>query len=262
MGVRTRRHPPPPTEGLLVLRDTPVHRLPGHAKLVALVAFALVVVATPPARWSAFAGYGVLLAAVLVTARLPATLVLRRSLVDAPFVLFAALLPVVAAGDRVAVGPVHLSEPGLLGGGTLLAKAVLGVLAAIALASTTAPRELLASLDRLRLPRVLVAITSFMVRYAVLAADDLRRLRIARESRGATPGGPGQLAAVAGGVGLLFVRSYERGERVHQAMLARGYDGRMPGLRARSATAAEWAWCAALPAAAIAVLGATHVVAG
>ena len=95
-------------------------------------------------------------------------------------------------------------------------------------------------LERLRLPSTLVAILSFMVRYLSVVSDDLHRMRIARESRGYTGGRVGHLKAVAGGVGALFVRSFERGERVHLAMRSRGYTGRMPLLSVAGATREQW----------------------
>jgi cobalt/nickel transport system permease protein len=243
----------PATDGLLTLNDSPVHRLPAHGKLLALLAFVLVVVATPSGAWPAYAAYAVLLAAVVALAGLPAILVARRMLVETPFVVFAFVLPFVATGARVEVAGVGLSRAGLVGGGTLLAKATLGVVAAIVLAATTGPRDLLAALERLRLPRVLVAILSFMIRYASVVSGDLQRMRVARESRGYTGGRAGHLAAVAAGAGSLFVRTYERGERVHLAMLARGYTGRMPALAGAPASAVQLLCCAVLPLAAVAV---------
>src|SRR5690606_28493394 len=147
-----------------------------------------------------------------------------------------------------------LSSAGLLGAGTLAAKATLGTVAAIVLAATTSPRDLLVALDRLRFPRRLVEILSFMVRYAVVVTGDMRRMRVARESRGYGGGRVGRLAAVAAGAGTLFVRSYERGERVHRAMLARGYTGAMPQLAGTPATAVGWLACGVLPLLAGAVL--------
>lgn len=58
---------------------------------------------------------------------------------------------------------------------------------------------------------------------------------------------------LAKSVGALFLRSYERGERVHLAMVSRGYDGRMPVLHDVGASAAQWSLAAALPLAAAAV---------
>jgi cobalt/nickel transport system permease protein len=101
---------------------------------------------------------------------------------------------------------------------------------------------------------VLVAILSFMVRYVSVVSGDLQRMRVARESRGYAGGRLGHLRAVAAGAGSLFVRSYERGERVHLAMLARGYDGRMPALSTAPTSGAEVARCAVLPLAALAIM--------
>ena len=93
--------------------------------------------------------------------------------------------------------------------------------------------ELLQGLERLRMPKPIVAITSFMVRYGDVVTDDMRRMRIARESRGYDPRWFWQAKAVATSAGALFIRSYERGERVYVAMLSRGYDGSMPALAPR-----------------------------
>ncbi|MCV2392984.1 cobalt ECF transporter T component CbiQ [Actinotalea sp. M2MS4P-6] len=243
-----------PTDGLLVVVDSPVHRLPAQTKVVAVVAVVAVVVLTPRGAWWVLAAQGALVALTATVARLPVRLVLRRLLVEAPFVVFAVLMPFVAEGPRVQVGPFSLSHAGLIGGGTVLVKATIGVLAAVVLAATTGPRELLAGLERLRLPAVLVAILSFMLRYVGVIADELHRVRVAREARGGGQGDRAGLAAVAGGVGTRFVRTYERGERVQQAMLARGYTGRMPALGRGGATTAQWALALVLPTAALMVL--------
>jgi cobalt/nickel transport system permease protein len=242
-----------PAEGLYVGTGSPVHRLPAQVKLVALTGFVLCVVATPAGQFWAFGLYAVGLAVVTTTAKLPPATVVRRLAVELPFVVFALLLPFVATGPRVDVLGLSLSEAGLLGGWNVLAKGTLGVLAAVLLSASTTPRELLAGLERLRLPAVLVAILSFMIRYVSVVSGDLQRMRIARESRGAPPGRAGQLRAVAAGAGALFVRSYERGERVHLAMLARGYTGTMPPLGETGARRVDWIHGLTLPLAALVV---------
>jgi cobalt/nickel transport system permease protein len=78
-------------------------------------------------------------------------------------------------------------------------------------------------------------------------------MRVARESRGHDPRWIWQARAVAATAGALFIRSYERGERVYLAMVARGYDGSMPVLHHHRASRAEWAMALSLPAAAAAV---------
>ncbi|MCA0146533.1 cobalt ECF transporter T component CbiQ [Blastococcus sp. LR1] len=237
--------------------STVVHRLEPHPKLVAVLAFALVVVSTPVhAPWApaAYAGY---LLAVLGAAALagvgPGRLV-RGLVVEVPFVAFALLLPFVARGPRVEVLGLSLSESGLAAGGGLLAKATLSILAATVLAATTEPRALLRGLQRLRLPQLLVQILMFMIRYADVVGSELHRMRVARESRGFTGGGLRGLRVLAATAGALFVRSYERGERVHLAMLSRGYTGTLPAGPAAAVDARGWAVALALPAAAACVL--------
>lgn len=239
------------SDGLYVATDTPIHRLAAHIKIVALLIFVIAVVATPVRAYWAFGVHALLIIGCLWTARIPVRTIARRMTVETPFVIFAALLPFVASGSRVKVVGISLSESGLLGAWGILAKATLGVLAAIVLSASTTPRELLAGLDRLRLPSALVAILSFMIRYVAVVADDLRRMRVARESRGYSGGRTGHLAATASGVGTLFVRSYERGERVALAMRSRGYTGTFPRLDSTLTRPHEWS---ALAVSAVAVL--------
>lgn len=226
---------------------SPVHRLPAHAKLVALLLFVAAVVGTPRQALWAFAGYAVLLLGAMVIARVPAAYLLRRMIVELPFVVFAVLLPFIAGGPRVAVGPLSLSEAGLWGAWALLSKGTLGVGAAVLLGATTEPHELVRALDKLRLPQPLVQIAAFMLRYLEVILAELDRMRIARESRGFTARSIRHWPVLAATLGALFIRSYERGERVHLAMLSRGYTGRMPFAADLVATRQQWLTALALP---------------
>ncbi|GAA5154912.1 cobalt ECF transporter T component CbiQ [Nocardioides marinquilinus] len=205
-----------------------VHRAPAHLKVIALVAYAIAVVATPAGWWWAFAVHAAVLLGVIAASRVPPSHLARRMVVELPVVVFAVLLPFVADGPRTKVLGLTVSQAGLDGGLTLLVKATLGVLASLTLAATTEPQDLLRGLARLRVPSLLVQIMGFMVRYLEVVADDLRRMRIARESRGFVARGPRAWPVIARSLGALFIRSFERGERVHLAMLSRGYDGKLP----------------------------------
>ena len=208
---------------------SPVHRAPAHLKVLALLGFMLLVVATPGDWLLAFAGYLAVLVAVVAVSRVPATYLLRRMVVEVPFVVFAVLTPFIATGPRVEVLGVAVSQPGLTAAWALLVKGTLGVLASLTLAATTEPRDLLAGLERLRVPNLLVQIMGFMVRYLDVVTTEMQRMKVARESRGFTARNPRHWPVLARSAGALFIRSYERGERVHLAMLSRGYTGRMPG---------------------------------
>jgi cobalt/nickel transport system permease protein len=229
-----------------------VHRLPAQCKLVALVTFVLVVVATPPGRFWAFGVYALLLVGLVAVARLRPVLVLRRMLVEVPFVVFAVALPFVAQGPRTELFGLTVSAPGLLAAWGILAKGTLGVAASVVLAATTQQRDLLLGLQRLRMPELLVQIMTFMFRYAEIVMGEMHRMRVARESRGFVARDVRQLPVVARSAGALFIRAYERGERVHLAMLSRGYTGHLP-MTGAVAAPAQWAAAATLPAAAAVV---------
>ena len=207
---------------------SPIHRAPAHAKLLVLLAFMLLVVATPRDWYLAYGGFLLVLVAVIGVSRVPPVYILKRMVVEVPFVLFALLMPFISTGPRVDVLGLALSRPGLLAAWALLAKGTLGVIASLTLAATTEPRHLLAGLERLRLPNLLVQIMGFMVRYLDVVTDEMARMRVARESRGFNARNVRHWPILARSSGALFIRSYERGERVHLAMLSRGYTGTMP----------------------------------
>ncbi|MGW7288349.1 cobalt ECF transporter T component CbiQ [Streptomyces sp. NPDC054847] len=232
---------------------SPVHVLPAHCKLLAVLGFVLVVVSTPREAVWAFGLYAVLLGTVAAVARIPIGFLLRRLLIEIPFVAFALLMPFVVPGEQTEVLGISLSVPGLWGAWNILAKGTLGVAASVILASTTELRSLLLGLQRLRLPSLLVQIASFMIRYGDVIADEMRRMSIARRSRGFEARGVRHWGVLAKSAGALFIRSYERGERVHLAMVSRGYTGTMPVLDDVRATGAQWSYAAALPVTALAV---------
>jgi cobalt/nickel transport system permease protein len=222
-------------------------------KVVAMVAFIFTVVATPPSQFWAFAVYAVILVGVAWMARIPAQVILPRMLVEVPFVLFAVLMPFFGTGPTVEVFGVTLYQAGLLAGWGILVKGTLGVVCSILLAATTPARDLLLGLDRLHVPSLIVQIASFMLRYTHVVGDELSRMKLAREARGFEATGIRSWPVIAQSAGSLFIRSYERGERVHLAMLSRGYTGRLPELVPATTTAADWATAMMLPVAGLAV---------
>ena len=214
--------------------------LPPQCKVLATFLFVLAVVATPREAFWAFAVHAAVVVAVAAAARIPPAWLARRLTIELPFVAFAFFLP-------------FLSPDGWWAAWNILAKGTLGVAASSVLVATTEVPDLLHGLERLRLPRPLTSIASFMVRYVDVIVDDMRRMRIARESRGYDPRWLWQARAVASSAGALFVRSYERGERVYLAMVSRGFDGTFPVLDDRRASPAQWAAALAVPAVAMLV---------
>lgn len=231
---------------------SPVHRLAPEAKVVAALLFVIGVAVTPREALWAFALDAVALAVVARVAGVRARFVLSRMLVVLPFVLFALALPFVAEGERTSVLGLDVAVEGLWGMVTILTRALLGVTTSILLAATTEVPRILVGLERLRVPPVLTAIAAFMLRYLEVVTGELQRMRRAMTARGHDPRWLWQAGPIAASAGALFIRSYERGERVHAAMLARGWTGRMPRSDDDRATTADWATAAALPAVSLA----------
>ena len=230
---------------------TPIHQLPPQVKVVALLVFVLAVVVIPPDAFWAYFLAGCLLVGVMIVSELPAGFVARRLLVEVPILIFALMLPFFGQGETTVVLGLTLSVEGLWGAWTILAKATLGLGASIIVSATTTIPDLLRGLDRIRVPRVITAIAGFMVRYLDIVAGEFSRRRVAMTARGYEPRWLWQNGPLAQSAGSLFIRSFERGERVHQAMVARGFTGRMPVFGDRPATTREWWIGLSVPLAAV-----------
>ncbi|MFC1912413.1 cobalt ECF transporter T component CbiQ [Chloroflexota bacterium] len=212
-------------------RDSFMHRLDPRTKFLAALAFILAIALTPPGRWQAFAVYFCLIAVLVLVSKVPVLYVLKRSLVIMPFVLLIAVfVPFFKEGEvagsyNIWLWQVSVTYNGLQVLGNILAKAWFSVLGLILLTSTTPIARLLDGLERLRLPGVLIMILSFMYRYIFILVDEVMRMKQARDSRNFGGGRLWQVRTIGRMTGTLFLRSYERGERVYAAMLARGFDG-------------------------------------
>ena len=237
-------------------RDSAVHRADARLKLLATLACVFAVTLTREGDAIALALLAVPTGAIVVASRLPPALVLRRSLIAAPFLLVALPLLFTRPGETIATLPLlgwSISDEGAVAVLTILGKSWLSVVVAVVLTATTPQPQLLRALRALRVPKILVATVEFAYRYLFVVGDEASRMLQARASRsGALEGrragaGLRWRARVAGHlVGTLFVRSLERSERVHAAMRARGYDGEPRFLAAPPLRAGAVALAAAL----------------
>ena len=241
-------------QGLLIPADTPVHRLAPQCKVAASTLFVLAVACTPAGVYRPYLWDLLLLAAVAALARLPPLIMMRRMLVEVPFLLFVVALPVLGGPPRLTMLGIALSVPGLQAAATIALKATFGLLATSILAATTPLPDIITGLERLRVPRVFTAVAAFMVRYLEVLAAELAQMRTAALCRGAQPRGLWQVREVTAGLGALLARSFQRGERVYLAMASRGYTGTLPSALI-SAAAPRRAWVGALAVPALAAIG-------
>jgi cobalt/nickel transport system permease protein len=231
--------------------DSFLHRLDARTKIAGALAFIFTATLVPFGRWPAFAAMALLLALIVVAARLSPLLVARRSALALPFLLVAVPLLFLKEGEELFSLPLlawrlKATDAGLIAVGSILAKALLSLAAAVILTATTPPLDLLRALRSLGVPRIIVATVLFMYRYVFVIGAEAMRLLRARESRsaraGPQSGGPlTWRARVLGNmVGSLFLRSYERSERVFEAMTARGFRGEVRSLTAPAMARNDW----------------------
>jgi cobalt/nickel transport system permease protein len=190
----------------------------------------------------------------------------RRAFLAAPFLLAALPLIFTRSGDPLGpLGPLTISGEGLAMFATIALRSWICVQAALLLAFTTPFHELVDGLRELRLPQVMVSIISFMYRYLGVLADEATRMSRARASRSADPDGRGGgsiawRARVTGAmVGSLFLRSYERGERIYAAMQARGFEGEFRHLHRRGMQPPDYALLGGVVASCVVLVVAAQV---
>jgi len=236
-----------------------VHRLDARIKLLATLAFVLVTSISPP-RVVPLTLLGALALAAILASRIPLLDALKRSSIVLPFAgMVAFSLPFTRAGETLWAAHLFgwtltLTDQGLWAFASLLVKAWLSVWVSGLLVATTTFPELLAGMRALHVPNVLVTLIGFTYRYLFVLVDEAMRLQTARDARSAGEGGTLLWRAKVLGsmIGSLFIRSYERSERIYQAMTSRGYAGQMvtmsqPVWRARDLWIAV-PWGAALAA--------------
>jgi cobalt/nickel transport system permease protein len=220
-------------------RTSPVQALDGRVKFLLAVAFILTASLTPVAAWPVYILLFALVLSIEILSRLGVGYVLKRALLVLPFVL--AAFPVIFTNGQTALFSISIGTLTLIAHAEGLARFVsmalkswLSVQAAIVLASSTPFPDLLQAMRAVGIPRLLVGMFGLMWRYLFVLVDEALRLMRARAARsgqslskGMRSGGSTLWRArVTGGMaGNLFLRAFERSDRIYVAMLSRGYDG-------------------------------------
>jgi cobalt/nickel transport system permease protein len=190
-----------------------IHRIDARWKILASVALVIATVAVPLARWPAYLVLAGLAVGIYVAARLPARYLVKRLAVAMPLVVL------VAAGAPLSRG----LDGGFEFAAQIIVRALLALSFMVTLVGTTPYDKLLGGLQRLGMPRTLVWVLAFMVRYMAVLADELARMRQAKAARSFRRNWRTELQVMGDFVGVLFVRAFERAERVYAAMCARGW---------------------------------------
>ncbi|MBI5944823.1 MAG: cobalt ECF transporter T component CbiQ [Chloroflexi bacterium] len=236
--------------------ESPLHRLDPRIKVVTVVGFILSNALLPDGAWSAFALTWLFIFLLNALSELGLGYTFRRSFIALPFALAAVTVLFSIPGNALfqfhfMMWDFTVSDAGLLRFVSIVIRSWLSVQAAILLAAVTRFPDLIHAFEHLRVPAILTTIIAFLYRYLFVLTDEVMRLLRARQSRSAAAAGQksggGVLwrAKVSGNMaGQLFLRSYERSDRIHNAMLARGYAGHLRTLNPHELHGRDWAYAA------------------
>jgi cobalt/nickel transport system permease protein len=236
--------------------ESRLHHLDPRVKVVVTVLFILSNALLPDGAWTAFGLSWIVLLWANHLSSLGVDFSFRRSFIALPFALAAISAIFSPLGEPLAkwaLGPLTLipTDIGLIKFASILLRSWLSVQAAILLVATTRFPDMIHAFEHLHVPAVLTTIVSFLYRYLFVLTDEVMRLLRARESRSGTVAGykSGRnvvwRAKVTGNMaGQLFLRSYERSDRIYNAMLARGYTGQLRTLNPHVMKNSDWFFAA------------------
>lgn len=209
---------------------SPWHHLTPRTRVICAVLFVCATALTPNGQWATWAIYTAGLAVLLGISRVPLSILLKRVAVEFVFVGAVLLGTLFREGGRVIWewGILRITTDGLTVLGSVTLKVLLCLLMLNLLVLTTAIPALLHALAGLRVPPLLTAIFASMYRYLGVLIDEFATLRRAAAARNLNLNPRRYRLIVGNMIGSLFIRTYERGDRIHQAMLARGYTGLLP----------------------------------
>ena len=229
-----------------------VHELDPRIKVLITVAFILSNAILPDGSWPAFALSWLVLLWANDQSKLGLGFTLKRSVIALPFAMVAVSAIFSPYGEALAVwdlGFITLmpTDLGLIRFFSILLRSWLSVQMAILMVATTQFPDLIHALEHLKLPRTLTTIIAFLFRYLFVLTNEVFRILRAREARSA--GLPGikkggsllwRIKTTGSMAGQLFLRSYERSDRIYQAMISRGYTGHIRTLNPHEMNRVDW----------------------
>ena len=194
--------------------DSPLHVLEPRTKLLVFTALIVAVLCIPVSSGSLFFVYFFATAILMGISQVPLGYIVGRALLILPFIVLASLA---------------VPWRGYVGLGILFVRAILCLMLLILLTNTTRFVELLRGLRKLGCPQILVMNLGFLYRYLFVLTEEAMRMKQARDCRrvGQAPFKE-EMKVLSSMLGTLLIRSFERAERMHYAMLSRGYSGDFP----------------------------------
>lgn len=215
---------------LLAQKDTVIHRINALAKLLTTLVFIGLV--TSHGRYAVLAliPYAIFPITITVMADLPTRIILQKILLAAPFTLFVGILnPFFDSTPILQIGNIYITG-GVVSFISIFIRMLLCVTATILLIATTPFHEICYSLRRLGIPKPFIVQLMLLHRYIFILTQEAARLIQARSLRSFNGRGS-ELPYFIPMLGQLLLRSLDRAQRVHAAMLSRGFTGEIHIMR-------------------------------
>ena len=199
-------------------------------RIVCTLIVVMAIVATPDAHWLTWLIYGCGIIVLLGMSQVDLFKLYQRLAVESIFVSVSVLGILFRDGDGIIWqwGLLKITMTGLLVFGSVLCKLGLTLVLMNLLTLTMPIPVLLQGLSILRVPPLLIAILGSMYRYLDVLVEEFSVMRRAAIARNLLAGKRWQRLVIGNMIGSLFIRTYDRGSRIHQSMLSRGYQGILP----------------------------------
>jgi len=232
--------------------ESRLHRLDSRVKVLVAVFFILSNALLPDGAWAAFGLSWIVLLWATNLSSLGVDFTFKRSFIALPFALAAVSAIFSPLGNPLSTThflglTLTVTDYGVIKFGSILLRSWLSVQAAILLVAVTRFPDMIHAFEHLHVPAVLTTIVSFLYRYLFVLTDEVMRLLRAREARSAALAGyrsgrnvVWRAQGTGNMAGQLFLRSYERSDRIYNAMLARGYDGKLRTLNPHIMKSGDW----------------------
>ena len=206
--------------------NSPIHRFDPRAKIIAFLFLIFSIVFLNEVKL-AFVG---LLASIffLILSKLPLRFALRHIRWVCLFIIpFFAIMPFTMEGSEICrIYGLKVTFEGVEYGALITLRALSAVILILPMIATTRFEDTMKALERLRVPGIMVQMLMFTYRYIFVFEAEWERMWRAIESRGfRLKTTLYALRMIGRAMGMLFVKSYERSERVYHAMRSRGYTG-------------------------------------
>jgi len=222
----------------LSYQDTCLHHLDPRAKVIATMLFLITVISFPKYEVVALAPFFLFPVLLMTIGEIPVRFIVKKVIVVSPFAIFIGIFnPLLDTGTAIVISGVPVSA-GWLSFFSIILKFALTISTALLLIATTSFPAVCHALRRLGFPSLFISQLFFLYRYLFVLMEEAMRIIRARDMRSFGRRGTGVKVFVRL-VGILFLRTVDRAERIYYAMLSRGFQGDIPTLKRSRMTAAD-----------------------